>query len=341
MARLGGDEFAVIHKVTTTAEAKAFAERLRARLEHPFQVDGCEFYVSPSVGVAVSTPDSTPKSLLAEADAAMYAAKDAGRNGSAFFDFELRQRMTEWSEIQRDLHHAIDDNEMDLDLQPILDFSGGEVVYESLARWNHPIRGRLLPGTFIDVAEESGLINRLGSHLLSKGAYYATELQSPVSVNVSVRQFNRTLVQQVSALISRHNLAPGQLIIEVTESAVVDTDHARVVLDGLRDAGASVWIDDFGTGFSSLARLNSLTVDGLKLAREFVASLDSQQGWGIATAIVGLARALNIKIIAEGVETERQLEQIRALGCDSAQGYLLGRPSAYSDRAHWPKPRTL
>ncbi len=341
VARLGGDEFAVLHRVNSKAEAKSFAERLRIRLEHPFQIDGCEYHVSASVGIAMSNPDSTPKSLLAEADAAMYAVKDAGRNASAFFDLELRQQMTEWSEIQRDLRHAIDNHEMDLYLQPILDFTGGAVVYESLARWNHPVRGHLLPGTFIDVAEESGLINRLGSHLLSMGAQYSAELHAPVSINVSGRQFNRNLVQQVSALISRHNLAGGQLIIEVTESAVVDTDHARVVLDGLRDAGASIWIDDFGTGFSSLARLNSLTVDGLKLAREFVASLDSQQGWGIATAIVGLARALNIKIIAEGVETERQLEQIRLLGCDSAQGYLLGSPVAFHDRSRWPSLRAI
>ncbi len=336
VARLGGDEFAVIQGVATTVEAKTFAERVRSRLEHPFIVDGCEYYVSASVGVAVSSPSSTPQSLLAEADAAMYAAKDAGRNGSALFDSELRQRMTEWSEVQRDLHHAIDGNELELDFQPIIDFSGGDVAYETLARWNHPTRGRLLPATFIDVAEESGLINRLGAYLLALGATYAAQLDVALSVNVSVRQFNRTLVQQVSGLISRHGLRPGQLILEVTESAVVDTDHARIVLDGLRDAGASVWIDDFGTGFSSLARLNSLTVDGLKLPREFVATLDSAQGWGIATAIVGIARALDIRIIAEGVETERQLEQVRTLGCDAAQGYLIGRPEPFGKRASWP-----
>lgn len=336
VARLGGDEFALVHPVTTTAEAKMFAERVRIRLEHPFVIDGIEYYVSASIGIAVSAERSTPQSLLAEADAAMYAAKDAGRNGCALFDMELRERMTDWSDVQRDLHHAIDDDQIELDYQPIIDFRTGAVEYEALARWNHPTRGRLAPGAFIDVAEESGLIVRLGAHILEMGALHAAQLGMPVSVNVSVRQFNRTLVQQVSSLISRHNLRPGQLVIEVTESAVGDTDHARTVLDGLRDAGARIWIDDFGTGFSSLARLNSLTFDGLKLAREFVNSLDSPHGWGIAVAIVGIARALDIPVIAEGVETQRQLAQVRKLGCAMAQGYLLGRPAPFADRPNWP-----
>ncbi len=338
VARLGGDEFALVHSVTNSAEARSFAERVRARLEHPFVIDGLEYYVSASVGIAVSTSQSTPQSLLAEADAAMYAAKDAGRNGCALFDMELRQRMADWSDVQRDLHHAIDDDQIELDYQPIIHFSTGKVEYEALARWNHPTRGRLQPGAFIDVAEESGLIVRLGAHILELGALHASELGGPVSVNVSVRQFNRTLVQQVSTLISRHGLRPGQLVIEVTESAVGDTEHARTVLDGLRDAGARIWIDDFGTGFSSLARLNSLTFDGLKLAREFVWSLDSPHGWGIAVAIVGIARALSIPVIAEGVETHRQLQQVRKLGCTMAQGYLLGRPEPYANRANWTVP---
>ena len=336
VARLGGDEFAMVHPVASPGEARALAERVRVRLEHPFIIDGIEHYVSASIGVAVSNPLSTAQTLLAEADAAMYAAKDAGRNGSAMFDMELRQRMADWSDVQRDLHHAIDDDQIELDYQPIVNFRTGAIEYEALARWNHPTRGRLQPGAFIDVAEESGLINRLGAHILEMGTLHAEVLDASVSVNVSVRQFNRTLVQQVATLISRHGLRPGQLVIEVTESAVGDSEHARTVLDGLRDAGARTWIDDFGTGFSSLARLNSLPFDGLKLAREFVNSLDSPHGWGIAIAIVGIARALEIPVIAEGVETERQLSQVRTLGCEMAQGYLLGRPAPFATRADWP-----
>ena len=337
VARLGGDEFAVIRAVSDAIEAQSFAEVLRASLERPFVIEGCEYYVSASVGVAISEAASTPQSLLSEADAAMYAAKDAGRNGFAVFDHDLRQQMTEWSAIQRDLHRAIEHHEVVLDLQPIVYSRSGTVVHEALARWNHPERGRLAPAAFIQVAEESGLIVRLGAHLLGLGAAHAAELGTAVSVNVSVRQFNRTLVQQVGSLIERFGLARGQLVIEITESAVVDTDHARIVLEGLREVGAEVWIDDFGTGFSSLARLSSLTVDGLKLAGQFVADLDSPRGWGIATAIVGIGRSLGIDVIAEGVETERQLAQVRELGCDAVQGFLIGRPQRVAgviDRSH-------
>ncbi len=329
VARLGGDEFAVMRGVRDISEAARFAELLREILEQPYVVDGGEHYVSASIGVAVSDGSSTAQSLLAEADAAMYAAKDNGRNGCALFDSTLRQEMAEWSQTQSDLHRAIEHHEIDLDLQPVVDLGTGTVAYEALARWNHPTRGRLNPAVFIHVAEESGLIRRLGAQLLALAASHAAELRAPISVNVSVHQFNRTLVHQVASLIELHGLVPGQLIIEVTESAVVDTEHAAVVLAGLREAGAEVWIDDFGTGYSSLGRLASLTVDGLKLPREFVNDLDTAHGWGIATAIVGIARALDIVVIAEGVETLRQFEQVQRLGCDAAQGFLLGHPRPF------------
>jgi diguanylate cyclase (GGDEF)-like protein/PAS domain S-box-containing protein len=335
VARLGGDEFAVVHAVSSVNEARQIAERIRVRLEHPFVLDSIEYYVSASVGIAMSRPDSTSQSLLAEADAAMYAAKDAGRNGCALFDSQLRQQMSDWSSVVRDLHRAIDQNQIELDYQPILHFDSGTVEFEALARWQHPTRGRLSPGSFIEVAEESGLIHRLGAHILELGASHAAVLGTPVSVNVSVRQFNRTLVKQVETLIERHQLTPGQLVIEVTESAVGDTDHARSILNGLRDAGARTWIDDFGTGFSSLGRINSLPFDGLKLAREFVANLDEPQGLGIARAIVSIADALHIPVIAEGIETPQQLEQVRELGCAFGQGYLLGRPAPFAERETW------
>ncbi len=329
VARLGGDEFAIMRAVRDISEAARFAELIRETLEQPYVVDEGEHYVSASIGVAVSDVSSTAQSLLAEADAAMYAAKDNGRNGCALFDSTLRHEMAEWSQTQRDLHRAIEHHEVELDLQPVVDLVTGNVAYEALARWNHPTRGRLSPAAFISVAEESGLIRRLGAQLLALAASHAAELGAPISVNVSVHQFNRTLVNQVASLIELHGLAPGQFIIEITESAVVDTDHASVVLAGLRAAGADIWIDDFGTGYSSLGRLASLTVDGLKLPREFVDDLDTPHGWGIATAVVGIARALDIEVIAEGVETLRQFEQVHQLGCDAAQGYLLGHPRPF------------
>jgi EAL domain-containing protein (putative c-di-GMP-specific phosphodiesterase class I) len=319
---------------------------IRQGLEQPFLIEGGEFYVSASIGIAVAEPDSTSHALLAAADAAMYAAKEAGRNGYVVFDHALRDQMTAWSQVQHDLYRAIDQHEMDLDLQPIVTLDGVLVGYEALARWNHPSRGRLSPAEFISVAEESGLIERLGSQLLGQGAAHAAALGTMVSVNVSGRQFNRNLVQRVAALIEHHSLDHGQLVIEITESAIIDTEHAKTVLRGLREAGAVVWIDDFGTGFSSLARLSSLTVDGLKLPREFVMDLDSPQVRGIAAAICGLGRTFGISVIAEGIETPEQLDLVRQLGCDAAQGYLLGRPapSAITVRNHhegatWTMPQ--
>lgn len=330
VARLGGDEFAVMHTSLERAEAVEAAEMIRAELERPFVIDGNDFYVSASIGVALAGSDATPRSLLSEADAAMYAAKENGRNAVVVFDHHLRAQMVEWSQIQRDLHRALDDGELQMFVQDVVDIRGDAPTpmgSEALVRWNHPERGLLEPGSFIGVAEESGQIVRLGQRLLSLGAAHAASSGRPVSVNVSVRQFNQFLIADVEELFDRYGLAPGELVIEVTESAIVDADHAEAILQGLRAAGAHVWIDDFGTGFSSLARLSSLTVDGLKLDRRFVGDLESQRGWGIATAIVGIARALGIIVVAEGVETRRQFELVRELGCDAAQGFLFDVPS--------------
>ncbi len=329
VARMGGDEFAVWMPVDRPATAVALAESLRVALDQPITVAGVDNFTSASVGVVVAGPGRSAHHLIAEADTAMTTAKSAGGNGYAVFDAALREKMAERAGALRELNRAINLREIDLDVQPIIDLRDGSRSYEMLARWNHPTRGRLSPAAFIGLAEQSGLIGRLGSQILELGASHAAALDARVSVNVSVRQFNRTLTQQVASLIERFDLAPGQLVVEITESAVIDNEHAQGILDGLRLVGAHIWIDDFGTGYSSLSRLTSLKVDGLKLPREFIEDLDSPQGWGIAAAIVGIARALDIDVIAEGVETRHQLAQLRRLGCDAVQGYLLGRPRPF------------
>ncbi len=329
VARIGGDEFAVWIPVDRPATAVALAESLRIALDQPITVAGVDNFTSASVGVVVAGPGRAAHHLIAEADTAMTTAKSAGGNGYAVFDAQLREKMAERAGALRELNRAINLREIDLDVQPIIDLRDGSRSYEMLARWNHPTRGRLSPAAFIGLAEQSGLIGRLGHQILELGASHAAALDARVSVNVSVRQFNRTLTQQVASLIERFDLAPGQLVVEITESAVIDNEHAQGILDGLRRVGAHIWIDDFGTGYSSLSRLTSLKVDGLKLPREFIEDLDSPQGWGIAAAIVGIARALNIDVIAEGVETRHQLGQLRRLGCDAVQGYLLGRPRPF------------
>jgi diguanylate cyclase (GGDEF)-like protein/PAS domain S-box-containing protein len=335
VARMGGDEFAVWLPVDRQATAIALAERLRVELDHPITVGGVDHVTSASVGVVVAETkgddrgDTTAERLVAESGTAMLTAKAAGGNGYAVFDAALREQMIERSAALRDLNRAINHREIDLDVQPIIDFRDGSRSYEVLARWNHPTKGRLSPAAFIGLAEQSGLIGRLGHQILELGASHAAALGTRVSVNVSVRQFNRTLTQQVASLIERYHLHPGQLIIEITESAVIDNEQAQAILAGLRKVGAHIWIDDFGTGYSSLSRLTALKVDGLKLPREFTEDLDSPQGWGIAAAIVGIARALDIDVIAEGVETRHQLAQLHRLGCDAVQGYLLGRPRPF------------
>ena len=329
LARTAGDEFMLWTVVDRPAAAITLAERLRAALDRPFTIGGVDHFTTASVGLALADETSTAHDLVAEADTAMSTAKSSGGNGYAVFDAALRDRMHERAQALRELSRAIQHREIDLDVQPIIDLRDGSHAYEMLARWNHPTRGRLSPAAFIGLAEESGLIGRLGSQILELGASHAAALGARVSVNVSVRQFNRTLTQQIGALIDRYRLDRGQLVVEITESAVIDNGQAQSILDGLRHVGADIWIDDFGTGYSSLSRLTALTVDGLKLPREFVEDLDSPQGWGIASAIVAIARALDIDVIAEGVETLHQLQQLQRLGCDAAQGYLLGRPRPF------------
>jgi diguanylate cyclase (GGDEF)-like protein/PAS domain S-box-containing protein len=329
LARTAGDEFMLWTLVDRQSAAITLAERLRSALDRPFSVGDVDHFTSASVGLVVADETSTAHDLIAEADTAMSTAKAGGGNGYAVFDSTLRDRMHARAQALRELSRAIQHREIDLDVQPIIDLRDGTRSYEMLARWNHPTRGRLSPAAFIGLAEESGLIGRLGSQILELGASHAAALGARVSVNVSVRQFNRTLTQQVGALIDRYRLDRGQLVIEITESAVIDNGQAQSILDGLRTVGADIWIDDFGTGYSSLSRLTALTVDGLKLPREFVEDLDSPQGWGIASAIVAIARALGIDVIAEGVETLHQLHQLQRLGCDAAQGYLLARPHPF------------
>ena len=334
IARLGGDEFAVLQHVSDVEEAASIADQIRVALEAPFAIEGSELFVSASIGVATNVHGSTAQGLLSEADTAMYAAKESGRNGCVVFDQALREETEEWTRVRRDLRHAIDDGQFELHLQRIHrvgDETGPPLAYEGLARWNHPTRGLMSPYSFIEVAEDSGQIVALGSRLLEIGAAHAAALDAPVCVNVSVRQFNRALVAEVKHLIEVNGLRPGQLIIEITESAVIDTDYAETILKGLRRAGAHIWIDDFGTGFSSLGRLSSLTVDGFKLARAFVQDLDTQRGWGIARAIQGIASALDVIVVAEGVETTEQLAQVDRLGCHAVQGFLLDRPGPAAD----------
>jgi diguanylate cyclase (GGDEF)-like protein/PAS domain S-box-containing protein len=326
VARLGGDEFGVVLAGAAAADSTRVAQRVLDAITEPVHVEGGEFYLTASAGIAVVHEASTARSVLAEADVAMSAAKRNGGNTMVVFDDNMRQEIDEWSAVQRDLRWAIERDEFELEYQPVIDLVSGSVSFEALIRWNHPTRGRLLPDAFIPVAEESGLIRQLGRWVLATSARAAAELDADVSINVSVHQFNDALVADFEHAIADTRLRPGQLIVEVTESALIDITLAQCIVNRLRSLGARIWIDDFGTGYSSLHRLSELTVDALKLDRSFVANTDTAQGIAIATSVINLGRGLGVQVVAEGIETAEQLALLTALGCHAAQGYYLGRP---------------
>ncbi len=325
VARLGGDEFAVAMHTDSRLDAVAVADAVLASVCTPIQIRGGEYYLMASIGITVGRPQATPHAMLAEADVALYAAEQSRGRNVVVFDDDMRSAMAEWSAIQRDLHHAIERDEFELEYQPIFDFSGTAVSFEALLRWNHPVRGLVMPGIFIHVAEETGLIAHIGRWVLHEAGRAAALLDVDISFNVSVHQFNEALVTDFGRVMDEHRLRPGQLIIEVTESALADTHLSQRIINGLRSRGARIWIDDFGTGYSSLSRLSELTVDAFKLDQSFIANVGNAEGVSIAKSVIGLGRALSVDVIAEGIETQEQLMVMTVLGCRSGQGYHLGR----------------
>jgi diguanylate cyclase (GGDEF)-like protein/PAS domain S-box-containing protein len=331
VARLGGDEFAIVCPGADVVAARGIAERVCAVLRKPFIIRDAEYHLSCSIGISTRSGASDADALLIEADLAMFAAKTAGRNEIVVFDQELRRRAAERSKTEQELHQALERDEFLLHYQPILDLRSNAVTFEALLRWQHPTKGLLLPGSFISVAEESGLILPIGRWVLEEAACAAARLLqhgdlARIAVNVSPRQFHDSLVEDVEAAMKRAGLEPRHLIIEVTESVLAETARAGSAIARLRAMGLGVSIDDFGTGYSSISRLQSFAIDALKLDRSFVHAVETREGASIAAAIVKLARGLRIPIVAEGVETDGQLAAIRSLGCRYVQGYHLARP---------------
>ncbi|MCU1374170.1 MAG: hypothetical protein JWO68_1456 [Actinomycetia bacterium] len=332
VARLGGDEFVVALPSATLLEAETIAARLLDAFGEPVVVAGRRLVVSASVGLAQADVGATAETLLRDADAALYLAKDRGRDQVARFDDALRTDVVVRLQTEHELRDAVGAGQLRLHYQPSFDLRTGRVAgAEALLRWEHPTRGLLAAGSFIELAEDTGLVGPLGDWVVPEacGATWGSELEGMVVwVNVSLRQlvrpgFARHLLDQIGAAGG----STDRIGIEVTESALAE-DHS-VPLRELRllsDAGVRIAIDDFGTGYSSLARLRRYPVDVLKLDRAFVADLDTDAGRAVAAAVVELAHALGAVALAEGVETAEQLEVIRALGCDQASGWHLARP---------------
>ncbi len=338
LARLGGDEFGVCEPVSGIGEAVATAERVAAELSAPFEVAGEQVFVTVSTGVAVSDCPTSPESLLSDADTAMHEAKLRRRGGHQIFDASMRSRMVHRLRQESELRLALERDEFRLHYQPIVSVTdGGLVGVEALIRWQHPTRGLLTPGAFLPLAEQTGMILPIGRWVFEEAFAQAAqwhEAQSPesrvrISVNLSGHQLaDGEAVPLITRLLAETGLAPSRLALEITETVLMtELDTPIESLRELQALGVRVVLDDFGTGYSSLSYLRRLPLDALKLDRSFVSRLEeSMTDRQIVAAVVQLARALQMTVVAEGIETAGQLECLRQLGCHFAQGYFLARP---------------
>ena len=339
LARLGGDEFVVLLEGLREAEdAGAVAQKVLRALGEPVVVDGRNLTSSCSIGISVYPADGLDgTTLLRNADMAMYSAKDRGRDNYQFFSQEMNIRATEKLAIESSLRHALQENQFELHFQPKFSLADGSLTgVEALVRWHHPERGLLLPGRFITIAEETGLIVPLGDWVLRAACAQAREWRDrcgtrvPISVNLSVLQFTRALTGQVQGALETEGLEAGMLELEITESLLMKNVEDNVaMLRALSQAGVRIAIDDFGTGYSSLSYLRRLKIDTLKVDQTFVREIESSaDDVAIVQAIVALARSLKLTVIAEGVERDGQLEILRELRCDEWQGHRAGKPLA-------------
>ena len=336
--RLGGDEFAVLLVDLAGPDgAAAIAERLRVSLREPIRIGERDSVVRASIGTALGSPDADHESLLRRADLAMYAAKSAGGDRVERFRPEMLVDADVRAELATDLRGAVAGGEFELRFQPIVDLRDGRVrLVEALARWMHPARGLLAPGTFIDLAEQTGIIHELGAFVVDEACRTAAGWprrggEAPaVTVNVSAVQLRAAgFAQAVERSLARYSLPADRLILEVTESVAMASDaETRATLEALRRIGVPLALDDFGTGYSSLSHLARMHVDLLKLDREFLAGIDDIPAQArLVGGVIQLARTLGVPVIAEGIERSAQLERLLELGGHLGQGFLLGVPA--------------
>jgi diguanylate cyclase (GGDEF)-like protein len=341
LARLGGDEFAVFFDDVPVAEAMRKAERLLALLGRPYRVGSRELFVTTSIGVAVAEAGDvlcTPSSVLRDADLALYAAKDAGKNRVMRFRPELRAARMDHERISTGLRRALANEELSVEYQPVIDLSTDTVVaVEALARWRPPEGPPVPPSDFIPVAEDNGLIGEIGEWVLRRACRDARNWHDrygiAVSVNVSGRQLvDPGFVSMVRGALRDSGLPPQGLILEVTESVLVATSSGQLAvtqLTALCEQGIRVAIDDFGTGYSSLSYLSELPVHIIKIDRSFLQQAvdeSDRENWAFTRAILELGRSLKLRAVAEGIETVEQADMLRRMRCPLGQGFLFARP---------------
>jgi diguanylate cyclase (GGDEF)-like protein len=339
VCRIGGDEFVIaLASPSHSALAESLADRVLAEFARPFELSVGNVVISASIGVAKSLGGGQALELIRDADTAMYKAKGSGRNAYALFDTSLRDEVRDRMNLEQALRRALPRGELSVHYQPIVDLATDELDgFEALMRWQHPTLGAVSPADFIPVAEETGMIVESGAWLLREAAAELaawTAERGPdarrlhVSVNVSVRQLrDLALVEVVREVLTGSGLAPDQLWLEITESGVMeDIDTALATLYHLRGLGVTLCIDDFGTGYSSLSYLNRLPVGIVKIDQSFVRQVgEDGANEPIVRAVLAMTRAMNLRVVAEGVETEVQRDWLREQGCDLAQGWLYGK----------------
>jgi diguanylate cyclase (GGDEF)-like protein/PAS domain S-box-containing protein len=339
VVRLGGDEFTIVlGQVQSRQDAADAATRILNLLSVPFRVTGgFEYTMQASVGVSLFPDDGTTmEALLKHADTAMYVAKNNGKGHFTFYTREQTERIVNRIGAEHALRHAIENREFLLHYQPRVNAATGELIsMEALVRWNHRERGMVPPGEFIPLAEETGLIVQIGELVIDQAcaqiaAWQRQHLQAvPISVNVSPKQFAHADLKSVlMSSLARHGVAPALLELEITESCMLQDSHKVAQdIDAIKSCGIRVAVDDFGTGYSSLAQLQRLDLDVLKVDQAFTRELaNGETGEAFFMTIVSMAHILGMQVVAEGVETEEQLQVLQALGCNEVQGYLISRP---------------
>ena len=338
IARLGGDEFAVIIEgIEGADDAISIADNLTTILEHNVRLDDQETYTSASIGIAIYPDDGKDaRTMLKNADTAMFRAKENGRHCFQFYKPEMSVSAMERLDLENSLKAAFENDEFVIHYQPVIDIHKNEVAgVEALLRWQHPDKGMIHPSDFISVAEDCGLIVVLGEWLINSVCKQIRVWQDSglndqnVSINLSPRQFNeQDIVALITQALSENNIEGSSLSVEVTERTLIDNvGEVDTVLKKLREMGVKVMLDDFGTGYASLAYLKNFPVDVVKIDREFISGIpDNQDDAIIVDAIAGLTRGLKLTLLAEGIENDRQLEVLKSIGCKYAQGFYWSKP---------------
>jgi diguanylate cyclase (GGDEF)-like protein/PAS domain S-box-containing protein len=349
IARLGGDEFALLlQNINDSTYTVNVAERIREKLADPLDIKGHRIFASISIGIALGAEGyERPEQVLRDADIAMYEAKGRGDASYEIFDIRLHANILDRIQLVSDLRGALDNKELSLYYQPIIDLNTQQLTgFEALVRWNHPTRGLIYPMEFIPLAEEHGLIYQIGAWILHEACRelkllqvrYPAQPQINMSINISSRQFSQhDLVSTLSGFIAETGVDPHTLILEITESMIMENVTAAVeTMNRLRAMGIQIHLDDFGTGHSSLSYLQLFPVSALKIDRSFINKLTANgENQEIVTHIVALAKSLNFEVIAEGIEMEHQLTNIKSLHCGFGQGFLFARPMAFNAIDSW------